>query len=206
MRMQSSRVALYPVSAIGTVTLNGVEVADGSVTQAFGQLIVEGGDYDIEGVTVRNNGVLWTPTATSDTSKTYTVQSNGLFEILAGGVVVFSWHNQMSQDFTIEGIYNKNNTTPNTPGNQATEYTYYQINSYLKSYGNIELWVKAAGGQDISELELSATNATVTAQEKASAYGDDYVRFLINLQASSTGQSVEVKLGDVLVVYIPNLG
>lgn len=188
------------------MTLNGVEVTNGSVTQAFGTLVVEGGDFNIAGISVRNNGITWTPTSTSASSKSYNVQSNGLFEIMAGGVVVFSWRNQMSQDFTIEGVYNKNNATPNTPGNQAAEYAYYQINSYLKSYGNIELWVKAAGSQDISELELSATNATVTAQEKAAAYGDDYVRFLINLQASATGQSVEVKLGDVLVVYIPNLG
>lgn len=202
--MQSSRVALYPVSAIGTVTLNGEKVANGSVTREFGQLVVEGGDFNVEDISVRNNGIEWTPTATSDTSKTYTVQSNGLFEVLAGGVVVFSWHNQMSQDFTINAMYRYDSANPNKPGSKSADKTYMQYSALSKSSGYY-LWVESTG-TDISGLELSATNnATVSMSQKDAEYGDEYLKLFINFANSAIGDPVEVRVGDVLVLYIAEL-
>lgn len=198
--MQFSRVALYPVSAIGTVTLNNVEVANGSVTSAFGQLVVEGGDYDIEGISVRNNGITWIPTSSSASSKTYNVQSNGLFEVLAGGVVVFSWHNQMSQDFTINAMYYINAEDHNKPGPKAADKTYLQMSTQSKSE-KVVVWVESTG-TDISELDLSATNnASVSVQPKDPELSNGYLRILVDMTDSAVGLPLEVRVGDVLVIY-----
>lgn len=153
---------------------------------------------------MRNNGVVWTPTSSSASSKAYNLQSNGLFEVIAGGVVVFSWHNHVSQDFTISAIYTSNHEDPMIPGIKIADKSYLQVPSRTKS-SLLSVLIESAG-TDISGLELSATNnATITKREKLPEYGNKYLRLSINFENSATGEPAEVRVGNVLVVYIAEL-
>lgn len=119
-------------------------------------------------------------------------------------MVVFSWHNQMSQDFTINAMYYYNPTNPNKPGSKAADKTYMQMPTRSKASA-LAVWVESTG-TDIGGLELSATNnAAVSKGEKDTEYGNEYLRVVIVMNDSTVGQPVEVRVGDVLVLYIADL-
>lgn len=184
------------------MTLNGVNVVNGSVTHDFGTLVINGGDYDISSISVRNNGVVWTPTSSSTSSKTYSLLSNGLFEILAGGIVVFSWHNQAAQAFNIEGTYAYNSSASNQPGQKLTDKIYYQIESRSEASSTFTIWVKAEDNFDLSTLDLTGVNCNPEIQEKAASVGNDYARIVVSVSRATVGSPASVYIGNVLVIYI----
>lgn len=176
------------------MTLNGVDVVNGSVTQAFGTLIVESGDYSIEGVSVRNNGITWTPTSSTSSSKTYNLQSNGLFEVLAGGVVVFSWRNANSQDFTIKEIRHAD-------GRVFARGTYRQIAQLgLATFSNYVV----SEGTDMRSFNVSAENAEVRIDEEQ--LEDTSTLYIdVDTRNSTEGIPASIYVGNVLVVYIERI-
>lgn len=181
------------------VTLNGTTVSNGQTATEFGTLILNTyGHYKVTDIELYVDGVKWTPTSVSENYHTYNVQSNGHFVFKVRNDVIFNFDVRNEQDFTISHIYGSNSTDPTTPGPIRATNRYLQIDNATSHVYNV--WVES-NGKDISDLDITASDgATASDLPKASQYGNTYRR--IQITAEDTTQSVSVKLGNVLVVYI----
>lgn len=148
--------------------------------------------------------MLWRPTASSASTKTYNLQSNGLFEVLAGNVVVFRWNNNMSQDFSINKIYTYNFENPDMPGSVVSDGIYRQIATWKKSSGPLQTWVESYG-TEIENLSLTCSNGTASFLSKSESLGNNIIRSALDLSEATVGSPCEVKLGNVLVLYIESV-
>lgn len=183
--------------------VNGRVITPGAIINEYGPLVINSlGNYLISQIKLFNDNTEWQPVSTSGNTATYNMQSNGMYIIKVGSDIIFSFRNENEQDFTIDATYESNQTNPNEPGPIARTGTYIQRES-SRTTDTPSRWVKSTGA-NIANLELTATNgATVTASEKATQYGDDYVRFTLTL-TNATG-AVSVFLGNVLIMYIANI-
>lgn len=181
----------YPVKALGNVTLNDTILAKGEIADEFGTLKIYKGDFQISDISVYNGEQRYVPQATTDEYLQFEVLSNGVLNVFADGDNAFTLVFDAPQDFAIDSVRGTN-------GNITAVGTYEQQNSASKQErGRI---VKSKG-TNIQDLEISGVNC-IANKESTTELTDEEVRIYIDTRNSTTGQSAQVYVGNVLVVYM----
>lgn len=153
-------------------------------------------------ISVWNNNQQWTPVSIEGNVLVFNVQSNGEFYVYDNGrKILFSFVNDMQQDFTIYSVNAYSNANPSRPGTELTKFSYQQDLSRAKDFSTI-FWVKSTN-VDIRDLTLRGVNCYVTrATPIASDVGNEWSAIYTRLEYAQTSMPVEIYLGDVLVYYI----
>lgn len=178
------------------VTLNGTTISNGQTASEFGTLVLNTyGHYKVTDIELYVDGVKWTPTSVSEFYHSYNVQSNGHFIFKVRDDVIFTFDVRSEQDFTIGYVA----TAGTGEENIRAEGRYWQvpIQASISVKGRGTSLIVTSNGKDISGLEPSITNGTitnVTREENKLTFG------VVN--NADVGEPNGIYVGNVLVVYI----
>lgn len=152
-----------------------------------------------------NNQQEWSPIEVEGNTIVYSLQSNGTFRLLdAARKLVFEFENDMQQDFTIDALYGYNTGNELLPGPRVASGTYYQFAQRSKSQPTLQLWIKSMG-TDINSMQITCSNGAVSKLSKSEDLTDEYIRFSLYVGNAQAGLPCEIKVGNVLIVYIENI-
>lgn len=196
------KVAFFPKKALGSITINGTLINKGETIQQFGMLRVDVGNYEIEEISVWNNGIKWSSVSVEENVLVFNLQSNGDFFIYENDRnVIFDFSNDMQQNFSIESTNSYSLTDPSRPGIEITKYSYRQDLSHDKSYSTI-FWVKSTN-LNIRHLPIRGVNCSANiATPIASDVSREWTAIYFKLSDSTANIPAEIYVGNVLVLYI----
>lgn len=195
------KVLCFPAKALGSVSIDGNVITEGSTISTPGELIIDCGTYSFDEIKLYNNDQEWTGEVFEGNKVKYNLFSNGTFKILNSQFkTIFNFSADIAFDFSIASVNSASTSTPLFPGEVLASNTYAQIAS--RDRRQFSIWTISADN-DLSNLELSATNgAVVRSYDKSPTLDGKYLRILIDLSAVELGSSVSIIVGNVMVAFI----